>query len=145
MGAFKFNKDITKPTNGKLVSEIQMETILFNDNQQHSPSEAVTELMPAIFLRELSSEMIPAGLTQAPDPDGAEQGGQPALLLDTARSSWPHRARPRHVAKGLITCCVMAMALLNTPELAKGPQIVAAAAVSSSLPHTIPTAGRSRL
>ena len=76
VGAFKFNKDITKPTNGKLVSDIQMETILFNDNQQHTPSEAVTKLMPAIFLRELSSEATPLGLTQAPDPDGAEQAAK---------------------------------------------------------------------
>lgn len=89
MGAFKFNKDITKPTNGKLVSEIQMETILFNDNQQHSPSKAVTELMPDIFLRDVSSEMIPPGLTQAPDPDGAEQGGQPALLLTHLPAAGP--------------------------------------------------------
>jgi len=29
VGAFKFKEDITKPTDGKLVSEIQMETTLF--------------------------------------------------------------------------------------------------------------------
>lgn len=76
VGAFKFNKDITKPNDGKLVSEIQMETILFNDNQQHTPREAVTKLMPAIFLRELSSETVPPGLTWAPDPEGAEQAAE---------------------------------------------------------------------
>lgn len=81
MGAFKFNKDITKPTNGKLVSEIQMETIPFNDNQQHTPREAVTKLMPAIFLREISSEMIPLGLTWAPYPDGAEEAAPTQTIL----------------------------------------------------------------
>lgn len=129
LGAFKFNKDITKPTTGKLVSDIQMETILFNDNQQHTPSEAVTKPMPAIFLRELSSETIPPGLTQASDPDGAEQAAKhppswspkPCSQAQLP-SSWPPKARvsTRHVAKGLLTGCVMGMALLGTPELQGG-------------------------
>lgn len=53
-----------------------METILFNDSQQHTPSEAVTKLMPAVFLRDISLEVIPLGLTQAPDPDGAEEAAE---------------------------------------------------------------------
>lgn len=152
LGAFKFNKDITKPTNGKLVSDIQMETILFNDNQQHTPSKAVTKPMPAIFLRELSSETIPPGLIQASDPDGAEQAAKhpPSWAPKPCSqaqlpSSWPPKARvsARHVAKGLLTGCVIGMALLGTPEPARGPQTLTAVAVS--FPCTVPIAGTSRV
>jgi len=52
--------------------------------------------MPAVLLRELSSETIPPGLTWAPDPAGAERAecppvGHPAPLPGTA----PQQLAPR--------------------------------------------------